>query len=131
MKIEVEVDSVKLLREALCIAQTAINESPVNWSDSINKRLGRLINELDKHRPLGPDGKHGDRHTKTCGCEDKGRYGYGDWFTDDMGFIWEFRYDIDNNVHRWFEVNPEFYIPEGREVEPPQTPKEHFIRYDA
>lgn len=70
MKIHIEIDSVKLLREALCISQTAINESSVNWSDSITKRLQRLINELDKHRPLGPDGKHGDRHTPTCGCED-------------------------------------------------------------
>lgn len=41
MKISIEVDSVKLTREALCIAQSAINE-------------------LDKHRPLDTDGKHGD-----------------------------------------------------------------------
>ena len=71
MKIEINVDSVKMLRENLCIAQTAINESPVNWAESVNKRIGRLIKELDKHRPLGPDGKHGNRHTETCGCEDK------------------------------------------------------------
>lgn len=70
MKIEIDVDSPKLLREALCIAQTAINESSVNWHATVNKRLGRLINELDKHRPLGSDGKHGELHTETCGCED-------------------------------------------------------------
>lgn len=33
-------------------------------------RLQRLINACDDHRPLGPDGKHGNRHTPTCGCED-------------------------------------------------------------
>jgi hypothetical protein len=27
-----------------------------------------LIDECDRMRPLGPDGKHGDRHTVECGC---------------------------------------------------------------
>lgn len=30
-----------------------------------------LINEIDRHRPLGPDGTHGNLHTASCGCEDK------------------------------------------------------------
>lgn len=71
MKIEIEIDSVKMMRETLCIAQNAIHESSVNWSRSVSKRIQKLINELDKHRPIGPDGKHGDLHTSTCGCEDK------------------------------------------------------------
>ena len=29
-----------------------------------------LIRWIDHHRPLGPDGTHGDLHTPTCGCED-------------------------------------------------------------
>jgi hypothetical protein len=68
---EIRIDNVKMMRETLCIAQTAINEHYVNWSTSHVKRLGELIRELDKHRPVGPDGKHGDRHTPTCGCKDK------------------------------------------------------------
>jgi hypothetical protein len=60
----------KQLRETLCIAQTRIVAAGVD-----RDRAGRdvanlqaLIDECDRHRPLGPDGKHGDRHTETCGC---------------------------------------------------------------
>lgn len=28
-----------------------------------------LVDRLHEHRPIGPDGKHGDRHTDTCGCD--------------------------------------------------------------
>jgi hypothetical protein len=64
-------DSPKMLRETLCIAQTWMGLSQrTDRSDHI-ARLQRLIDECDRHRPLGPDGKHGDRHTRTCGCEDK------------------------------------------------------------
>jgi len=66
-----QVDNVKMTRELFCIAQTEIGQSGRNWSHSHIRRLQRLIDQLDKHRPLGPDGKHGDRHTPTCGCEDK------------------------------------------------------------
>lgn len=31
--------------------------------------IGRLIDVLNLHRPLGVDGKHGTLHTPTCGCE--------------------------------------------------------------
>lgn len=52
------------LRETLCRVQAA----PIDNDDS--DRLGALIAEIDRNRPLGPDGAHGDRHTPTCGCED-------------------------------------------------------------
>jgi hypothetical protein len=71
-------DTPKMLRETLCVAQTAIlsarSASGLAEDGRIEehiKRLGRLIAECDRHRPLGPDGKHGDLHTATCGCEDK------------------------------------------------------------
>ena len=64
-------DSPKMLRETLCEAQTFIGQwMPSNYQSHLD-RLQRLINECDRHRPLGPDGKHGNRHTPTCGCEDK------------------------------------------------------------
>jgi hypothetical protein len=71
--IVVPPDGVKMLRETLCVAQSRILNSPVDAGDRLghSRRLGWLINECDRHRPLGPDGKHGDRHTETCGCEDK------------------------------------------------------------
>lgn len=28
-----------------------------------------LINVLREHRPIASDGKHGDLHTPTCGCD--------------------------------------------------------------
>lgn len=61
----------KALRETLCIAQTWFGLSQRTDRESHVVRLQELINECDVHRPLGPDGKHGDRHTDTCGCEDK------------------------------------------------------------
>lgn len=45
-------------------------------------------------------------------------YNYGDWYTDDNGIMWEFNYDIPNQIARWFQVDPQYYIPEGREVPP-------------
>lgn len=70
----VAVDHPKMVREALCAAQSALWWSAarghnVEVTPGRVARLQTLINEIDKHRPLGPDGKHGDRHTATCGCE--------------------------------------------------------------
>ena len=53
----------KTLREKLCQQE---------WSapdDETREAIARLIATLDRHRPLGSDGKHGDLHTATCGCE--------------------------------------------------------------
>lgn len=55
----------KYLREVLCQQQTY---SPSKFTSDL---IGRLVMDLDKHRPLGTDGKHGDLHTSTCGCEDR------------------------------------------------------------
>jgi hypothetical protein len=67
-------DDLKMLRETLCLAQNAISNSPYNKFRKMAdiQRLERLIQEIDHHRPLGIDGKHGNYHTETCGCEDKG-----------------------------------------------------------
>jgi hypothetical protein len=60
-----------MLRETLCVAQSEVGNSPWNEGrkDEHVARLQRLIDECDRHRPLGPDGKHGDLHTATCGCD--------------------------------------------------------------
>lgn len=56
----------KNLRERLCVQQ---HYAP---DDHTRNEIGRLIALLDVHRPLGSNGKHGERrHTPTCGCEDK------------------------------------------------------------
>lgn len=67
-------DSPKMLREALCVAQSALSHQAVSPDRHI-AALGRLIDECDRHRPLGNDGKHNDLHTPTCGCETTGRDG--------------------------------------------------------
>jgi hypothetical protein len=62
----------KDLRETLCVAQTAIGALELD-ANTIAKHLNilqALIDECDWHRPLGPDGKHGENHTSSCGCED-------------------------------------------------------------
>lgn len=69
-------DSIKMLRETFCVAQTAIGQfyGPLGEprvQEHID-RLQRLAGECDRQRPLGQDGKHGGgpRCTPTCGCED-------------------------------------------------------------
>lgn len=75
MKIEIEVESVKMLREQLCLAQFAVANDPdwkgVHSQERVSATLGNIINVLDHHRPLGSDGKHGNLHTATCGCDDE------------------------------------------------------------
>ncbi len=63
-------DSVKMLRETFCVAQTLVGLSGDARAQEHVDRLQRLVDDCDRQRPLGPDGKHGDRHTATCGCED-------------------------------------------------------------
>ena len=63
-------DSPKMLRETLCIVQTWMGLSRRADREDHSRRLQRLIDACDVHRPLGLDGKHGDRHTPTCGCEE-------------------------------------------------------------
>ena len=66
-------DGPKMLRETLCLAATEIGNAPRNEDRKQQHldRLQRLLDECDRHRPLGPDGKHGKLHTETCGCEDR------------------------------------------------------------
>jgi hypothetical protein len=63
-------DSLKSLRETLCIAQSAIAARVVDVQRQRLdiEKIGRLIADIDRQRPLGPDGKHGTLHTQTCGC---------------------------------------------------------------
>lgn len=62
-------DTLKMIRETLCVALIGFDESEASRRHI--DRLQRLIDDIDRQRPLGPDGKHGDQHTETCGCEDR------------------------------------------------------------
>lgn len=63
-------DSIKMLRETLSVAQSRVGTSPLDAGRRREHmdRLQRLIDDCERQRPTGPDGKHGDRHTATCGC---------------------------------------------------------------
>jgi hypothetical protein len=54
----------KTIREALCMAQAYLR------ADNYIRNVQKIIDAIDILRPLGPDGKHEDRHTPYCGCED-------------------------------------------------------------
>jgi hypothetical protein len=65
----------KMVREALCAAQSALAERARGGMDVDQVphwigHLGALINQIDEHRPVGSNGKHGEKHTSTCGCDD-------------------------------------------------------------
>lgn len=59
---------LKMLREDLCALMRVV---PDVYSGK-NYRLQQLLKEIDHHRPLGSNGKHGTLHTPTCGCEKDG-----------------------------------------------------------
>ena len=69
----------KTLRETLCVVQSALQalerERPGFQAggsvESHLERIGLLVEECDRKRPTGVDGKHGDLHTTECGCEDR------------------------------------------------------------
>ena len=67
-------DTLKMIRETLCVAQTALQYLPYEdpREESHRDRIGRIVAEIDRQRPLGSDGKHGDLHTPSCGCEEEG-----------------------------------------------------------
>lgn len=62
-------DSIKMLRETFCQAQQLVLASSDPRAREHSDRLQRLIDDCDRQRPLGPGGKHDDRHTPTCGCD--------------------------------------------------------------
>jgi hypothetical protein len=64
-----DIDSLKMIRESLCAAQSWLGYAGDTRVPEHIERIGRLIADIDRQRPLGPDGKHGDLHTATCGCE--------------------------------------------------------------
>jgi hypothetical protein len=64
-------DGPKMLRETLSVAQSAVWGYPGNGrAQEHADRLQRLLDECERKRPTGNDGKHGSRHTGECGCED-------------------------------------------------------------
>lgn len=71
---KIDVGNLKTARETLCAAQKAV--VPLNGKYTLQSvryavLIQEMIDQIDVFRPLGPNGKHGDRHTENCGCEDK------------------------------------------------------------
>ena len=70
----IEIENLKALRESLCVAQSAIGQAygqrQSEYTTSKIKTIQKVLDQIDILRPLGPDGKHGNRHTEYCGCED-------------------------------------------------------------
>lgn len=47
-----------------------INSQSVYAPDqSTRNKMSELVRILNVHRPVASNGKHGDLHTPTCGCE--------------------------------------------------------------
>lgn len=68
----VRLSDLKMTRETLCMAEAAL-VAMYGGEEALPhvQRLSDIIFEIDKLRPLGMDGKHGNLHTEYCGCEDK------------------------------------------------------------
>jgi hypothetical protein len=68
-RVELDIESVKGLREDLCLVQSALVYYPSGDQSSRIQRMQKILDQLDIMRPIGSDGKHGNRHTVNCGCE--------------------------------------------------------------
>jgi hypothetical protein len=55
----------------LAFLRTCLIKGAASLEDEGYVMLHELVEEIDRHRPSGSDGKHGNLHTTTCGCEDK------------------------------------------------------------
>lgn len=71
---KIEIGDPKKTREILFSALCALIAKKDKKIGPEIVRIERMIDQIDILRPLGPDGEHGDRHTKDCGCEDVARY---------------------------------------------------------
>ena len=63
--------SVKMSQEALAVAMTAVWRSldyDIDQKAAVVNRLEQMHEFLTLLRPVGSNGKHGDRHTPWCGC---------------------------------------------------------------
>lgn len=73
-------DSLKMIREAICFVQSTMElvdrvpdadlSFPTEQRDKYQRILQGLVADIDRQRPLGRDGKHGNRHTAYCQCPD-------------------------------------------------------------
>lgn len=98
-------DTLKMIRETLCVAQTHLNLHDVSSRrQEHSDRIGRLIADIDRQRPLGPDGKHGDRHTSTCGCDDAERPPVADNDQDELRTA---HLQVDRSIRRVRELEGE------------------------
>lgn len=62
--------TLKSIREAMCLAQAALGHAGTDQMMHASDVLADLICDIDRQRPLGPNGKHGDLHTRDCQCDD-------------------------------------------------------------
>jgi len=66
----VDVGTPKMAREHFAVIQTIVAQEDIFQQNvPAQNMISNVLEQLDAHRPLGIDGKHGDLHTDTCGCE--------------------------------------------------------------
>lgn len=65
--------SLKMVREALYYAEATMLQTV--QGQRYREIVQDLVEDIDRQRPLGRNGKHGNLHTDNCGCADRG----ADW----------------------------------------------------
>lgn len=59
-------DTLKMVRETLCVAQLGLALNDPRYQQH-SDHIQHLIADIDRQRPLGPDGKHGAHHAWKSG----------------------------------------------------------------
>lgn len=62
------IHTLKSVREALCFISTT-NLKEGDQATKYQRVIADLVSDIDRQRPLGSNGKHGNLHTKHCGCD--------------------------------------------------------------
>ena len=115
----IDIPDLKSLREALCVSMSAIGQTYVPnqtaYAMSYIGILQELTDKIDILRPLGPDGKHGNRHTEFCGCDLIWRDlpGYSGYEVSSVGNlretgeeVWYNPFIVTPDNLKWFELYP-------------------------
>jgi hypothetical protein len=116
VRVQLEIENLKGLREDLCVAQSGIGQGRTYGRfnnqaevDGRIKRIQAILDQIDVMRPLGSDGRHGDRHTEFCGCAEQ-LDAYRNWRRIPAYPIYEMTVEGDVRVVDTHEIPEKFLV---------------------
>ncbi|WP_311053100.1 hypothetical protein [Rhodococcus qingshengii] len=103
--------TIKTVGEALSYAETALlNAYPHSGQRAhYAEVIAELLRDVARQRPVGSNGKHGELHTPTCGCEDVPASSPVVPAPTETG-PWQRIEDVPEGVHRIFDGDRDLWV---------------------